>query len=184
MGVSGIIAIFIENSKVMKDICIEEKGRGGIVLYQTDDGKTCLDVKLENDTVWLTQDQLVLLFQRDKSVISRHLKNIFSEGELDEALVVAKNATTTLHGAQKGKTQTHFVNYYNLDVIISLGYRVKSQRGTQFRIWANSILKDYLVKGYAVRNNLLKERYDELKALVNTIWDQVQNPVFRIENRE
>lgn len=163
------IRYYCEKSKVMKDICIEGKGRGGIVLYQTDDGKTCLDVKLENDTVWLTQDQLVLLFQRDKSVISRHLKNIFSEGELDEALVVAKNATTTLHGAQKGKTQTHFVNYYNLDVIISLGYRVKSQRGTQFRIWANSVLKDYLVKGYAVRNNLLKERYDELKALVNTM---------------
>ncbi len=131
----------------MMDICIEEKGRGGIVLYQTEDGKTRLDVKLENDTVWLTQEQLVKLFQRDKSVISRHIRNVFLEGELDESKVVAKNAITTPHGALKNKTQTHFVNYYNLDVIISLGCRVKSQRGTQFRIWANSVLKDYLVKG-------------------------------------
>ena len=140
---------------------------GEILLYQTPDGATSIDVKLENDTVWLTQDQLVILFERDKSVISRHIKNVFLEGELDPEVVVAKNAITTPHGAVENKTQTHEVLFYNLDVIISVGYRVKSKRGTQFRIWANSVLKDYLIKGYAVRNNLVQQKYDDLKALVD-----------------
>lgn len=128
--------------------------RGEIILYQTADGRTKIDVKLEKETVWLTQDQLVILFERDRSVISRHISNIFKEGELDPNVVCAKIATTTPHGAIPGKWQTHEVVFYNLDVIISVGYRVKSQRGTQFRIWANSVLKDYLIKGYAVRNDL------------------------------
>lgn len=102
-------------------------------------------------------------------MISRHISNIFKEGELDPNVVCAKIATTTPHGAIPGKWQTHEVVFYNLDVIISVGYRVKSQRGTQFRIWANSVLKDYLIKGYAVRNDLAQQKYDDLKALVDVM---------------
>lgn len=121
-----------------------ENSRGEIILYQTADGRTNIDVKLENETVWLSKEQMASLFERDRTVISRHIKNIFQEGELDEKMVCAKFAQTTQHGAIKGKTQTAYFEFYNLDVIISVGYRVKSQRGTQFRIWANSVLKDYL----------------------------------------
>lgn len=123
---------------------------GDIIIYQSDDGLTHIDVKIENETVWLNQDQMSELFQRDKSTISRHIKNIFDEGELDRNSVVAKNATTAADG------KTYDVEYYSLDVIISVGYRVKSLRGTQFRIWANGILKEYLVKGFSMNDNLLK----------------------------
>lgn len=143
--------------------------RGEIVIYQTVDGTTSIDVRFENDTVWLTQDQMKTLFQRDKSVISRHIRDIFNEGELDPEVVVAKNATTTRHGAIADKTQTHEKLVYNLDVIISVGYRVKSKRGTQFRIWATSVLKEYLIKGYVVRNNLIQQKYEDLKALVEVV---------------
>lgn len=139
--------------------------RGEIVLYQTADGRTSIDVKLENETAWLSKEQMAMLFERDRTVISRHIKNIFEEGELDEKVVCAKFAHTTPHGAIKGKTQTNTLELYNLDVIISVGYRVKSQRGTQFRIWANSVLKEYLIKGYAIRNDLSQQKYDDLKAL-------------------
>ena len=139
---------------------------GEIILYQTSDGTTSIDVKLENDTVWLTQAQMALLFDKDKRTISEHISNIFREGELTRDVVVRNFRTTTPHGAIQRKTQTHDVLFYNLDVIISVGYRVKSKRGTQFRIWANSVLKDYLIKGYAVRNNLVQQKYDDLKALV------------------
>ena len=143
--------------------------KGDIILYQTADGKTNIDVKLENETVWLTKDQMATLFDRDRTVISRHIRNIFQEEELDEKVVCAKIAHTTPHGALSEKTQTNFIEIYNLDVIISVGYRVKSKRGTQFRIWANSILKDYLIKGYAVKNNLAQQKYDDLKALVEVV---------------
>lgn len=143
--------------------------KGEIILYQTADGRTSIDVKLENETVWLSKEQMAMLFERDRTVISRHIKNIFYEGELDEKVVCAKFAHTTLHGAIEGKTQTNTLELYNLDVIISVGYRVKSQRGTQFRIWANSVLKDYLIKGYAVRNDLAQQKYDDLKALVDVM---------------
>ena len=139
---------------------------GEIILYQTSDGTTSIDVKLENETVWLTQAQMAMLFDKDKRTISEHISNIFREGELTRDVVVRKFRTTTPHGAIQSKTQTHDVLFYNLDVIISVGYRVKSKRGTQFRIWANSVLKDYLIKGYAVRNNLVQQKYDDLKALV------------------
>ena len=142
---------------------------GEVMLYQTADGRVSIDVILVNESVWLTQDQLAILFERDKSVISRHIKNVFSEGELDPKVVVAKNAITTSHGAMPGKTQTRDVIFYNLDVIISVGYRVKSKRGTQFRIWANSVLKEYLIQGYAVRNGLVQQRYNDLKALVDVM---------------
>ena len=123
---------------------------GDIIIYQSEDGLTHIDVKIDNETVWLNQDQMSELFQRDKSTISRHIKNIFDEGELDRNSVVAKNATTATDG------KTYDVEYYSLDVIISVGYRVKSLRGTQFRIWANSILKEYLVKGFSMNDDLLK----------------------------
>ena len=125
-----------------------------IIIYQSDDGKTQLDVKLENETVWLTQAQMAELFQKDRTVIGRHIRNIFKEGELDEKVVSAKIAHTTQHGAIEGKTQRQEVTIYNLDVVISVGYRVHSVRGTRFRQWANGVLKDYLIKGYAINKRI------------------------------
>jgi prophage maintenance system killer protein len=134
-----------------------------IIIYQTADGQATLDVKLEHDTIWLSLNQLTTLFERDKSVISRHLKNIFTEEELDRDSVVAKNATTAPDG------KTYEVEYFNLDAVISVGYRVKSKRGTQFRIWANKVLKDYLVKGYAINEQRLKEQNDQFNSLKQTV---------------
>lgn len=131
--------------------------RGEIIIYQTEDGLTKIDVNMQDETVWLTQEQMAELFQRDKSTISRHIKNIFAEGELDEKVVVAEFATTSQHGAMEGKTQNNITRFYNLDVIISVGYRVKSQRGVQFRIWATNILKEYIKKGFAMDDDRLKE---------------------------
>ena len=124
--------------------------KGEIVLYQTQDGVSKLDVRLDGETVWLTQDQMTELFQRDKSVISRHIKNIFEEGELNEKSVVAFFATTASDGKK------YNVAYYNLDVIISVGYRVKSQRGVQFRQWATQRIHEYIVKGFALDDERLK----------------------------
>ena len=118
-----------------------------IILYQSDDS-TQLEVRIENETVWLSLNQMSDLFGRDKSVISRHIRNVFAEGELESSSVVAKNATTAIDG------KIYQVEFYNLDVIISVGYRVKSKRGTQFRIWANSILKEYLMKGYVLNSRI------------------------------
>ena len=117
-----------------------------IVIYQTEDGKTQIDVRLENETVWLTQAQMAELFQKDRTVITRHINNVFKDGELNKEEVCAKFAHTTQHGAIAGKQQTKETVLYNLDVIISVGYRVHSKRGTAFRIWARKIIKDYLVK--------------------------------------
>ncbi|MBO7048112.1 MAG: virulence RhuM family protein [Spirochaetia bacterium] len=138
-----------------------------IIMYQTEDGLTKIDVKVENDTVWLSQDQMSELFQRDKSTISRHIKNVFEEGELSRKSVVAKIATTASDG------KTYDVDYYSLDVIISVGYRVKSLRGTQFRIWANNVLKEYLIKGFAMNDDLLKSSGggDYFKELLERIRD-------------
>ena len=143
------------------------QSRGEVILYQTEDGQTQLDVKLENETVWLTQLQMAELFQRDKSVISRHIHNIYAEGELDALSTVAKNATVVSRGFRGDVPDD--ISYYNLDVIISVGYRVKSQRGTQFRIWANKVLKEYLIHGYAVKNDLAQQKYEELKQLVSVM---------------
>jgi prophage maintenance system killer protein len=158
----------------------EEKGKltsgeSQIVIYQTSDGVTNLDVRLENDTVWLTQAQMCALFQRDQSVISRHINNIFKEGELDKEVVYANFAYTTQHGAIAGKTQTAIVQLYNLDVIISVGYRVKSKRGTQFRIWANHILKEYLIKGYAINERMRLQQYNDLKQTIKLLSNVVQH---------
>lgn len=118
-----------------------------IIIFEDQNVK--LEVNMKDETVWLSLDQMAKLFDRDKSVISRHIKNSLNE-ECDIKEVVAKFATITKHGAIAGKTQTHMVEYYNLDMIISVGYRVKSKNGIIFRKWANKILKDYLLKGYAV----------------------------------
>ena len=127
-----------------------------LIIYTTDDGVTKVEATFDGDTVWLSQEQMGELFQRDKSTISRHIRNIFIEGELDEKVVVAEIATTSPHGAMKGKTQNNITRVYNLDVIISVGYRVKSLRGTQFRIWATGILKEYMQKGFALDDERLK----------------------------
>ena len=151
----------------------QQEGRGEILIYQTEDGKAVLDVKLENETVWLTQSQLCDLFERDKSVISRHIRNIFEEGELHRDSTVAKKATV-VHRGFRGDVEDE-IEYYNLDVIISLGYRVKSRRATSFRIWASTVLKDYLVKGFVVRQKLMEDRYLELKQLVQVLGRTVQS---------
>lgn len=129
---------------------------GQSILFQTQGGETKIEVRLSNETVWLTADQMAELFQRNKSTISRHIKNVFESGELDPNVVVAKYATTTQHGAIEGKTQTHQVDFYNLDMIISVGYRVNSHRGVQFRQWATQVLKEFMIKGFVLNDDLLK----------------------------
>ncbi len=139
---------------------------GEIVIYQAQDGQTAIDVKLENDTLWLNLNQISELFERDKSVVSRHLKNIYKNGELNESSTVAKFATVQTEGK---RTVSRDVEFYNLDTIISVGYRINSYRGTQFRIWANTVLKEYLIKGYAVNEKRLKEQSQQLEQLKQTV---------------
>ena len=140
--------------------------KGEIIIYQASDGTTSLDVRLEEETVWLTQAQMVMLFERDRTVITKHINNIFNEKELDE-----KSNVHFLHIANSDKP----VKLYNLDVIISVGYRVKSQRGTQFRIWANRVLKDYLIKGYAVNQRVKLEQLDDLKKTVKLLSNVIEH---------
>ena len=146
-----------------------------IIIYQTEDGQTQVDVRMENDTVWLTQAQMADLFGKDRTVITSHINNVFKEGELNQKEVCAKIAHTTRHGAMDGKTQVQEVFFYNLDVIISVGYRVKSQRGVKFRQWANKILKQYLVKGYAVNDRLRRDQLGELRQLVQVVGRTLQS---------
>ena len=144
------------------ELTIYQPSDESIVVYKSNDGIVQLEVQLANDTVWLTLDQMAELFQRNKSTISRHIKNIFECGELQRDMVVAKNATTTQHGALQGKTQTHDVTIYNLDMIISIGYKVNSIRGVQFRQWASRVLKEYLLRGYSINQHLvyMEQRID------------------------
>ena len=130
--------------------------KGEILIYQNQEGNIKIDVRLEDDTVWLTQAQMASLFGKDKRTVSEHIRNIFKEGELEETLVVRKFRITTQHGAIAGKTQEFDVNGYNLDVVISVGYRVKSPQGTQFRIWATQRLKEYIIKGFTLNNERFK----------------------------
>lgn len=154
---------------------VDSKNKTGqLIIYQTEDGKVRIETHFENETVWLNQAQIGELFQKSKATISEHLKNIFKDGELTEALVVRDFRTTTPHGAVKDKTQTRNVKYYNLDVIISVGYRVRSHRGVHFRKWATALIKEYLVKGFAMNDELLKEAgggnyFDELLARIRDI---------------
>ena len=145
-----------------------EINKGQIILYQTQDGESKIEVTLANETVWLTADQMAELFQRNKSTISRHIKNVFESGELRQDSVVAFFATTASDG------KVYQVAYYNLDMIISVGYRVNSYRGVQFRIWATQVLKEYLIKGFALNDELLKNAgkgnyFDELLARIRDI---------------
>ena len=133
---------------------MDNERHGEMLIYQTEDGLTKIDVNMQNETVWLSLDQMADLFQRDKSTISRHIKNIFDEGELDRNSTVAKFATVQNEGNRQVERA---IDYYNLDVIISVGYRVKSQRGVQFRIWATNVLKEYIKKGFAMDDDRLKE---------------------------
>lgn len=138
---------------------------GNIIIYQSKDGQIKVDVRFEKDTVWLSIDQMSVLFGRNKSTISRHIKNIFEEEELSPQSVVAKFATTAADG------KTYQVDYFNLDVIISVGYRVKSQQGTQFRIWATQRLREYIIKGFALNDERLKtgSSYNYFKELLDRI---------------
>ena len=137
-----------------------------IVIYQSEDGKTVLDVRLEDDTVWLSQQQMSELFQTDRTVISRHIRNIYKDGELEEISTCAKNAQVRMEG---NRMVTRSIPYYNLDMIISVGYRVNSIRGVKFRQWASSVLKQYLIKGYAVNESMRKKQVAELRQLVQML---------------
>jgi len=140
-----------------------------VLIYQKEDGQSAVEVRLEQDTLWLSLQQIADLFNRDKSRVSRHLKNIFETGELDVNSVVAENATTAADG------KTYKVKYYNLDAIISVGYRINSVEGTQFRIWANHVLKDYLVQGYALNRQRLEAQQENIRLLERTLTLFQQN---------
>lgn len=137
---------------------------GEIILYTTSDGTTALDVRLEQETIWLTQKQIAELFGTKRPAITKHLKNIFSSGELDE------NSTCSIleHMGNDGK-QHYRTTYYNLDAILSIGYRVNSKNATRFRIWANKVLKEYLIKGYAVKENIKLDQYEDLKQTIKVL---------------
>ncbi len=162
-------------------------GNDEILIYQSQDGTIKVDVLFENETVWLSQNQLCVLFGKSKSTISEHIKHIFEEGELDEKVVVRKFRTTTLHGAIDDKTQSHETNFYNLDVIISVGYRVKSHQGTQFRIWATQRLREYIIKGVALNDERFKrgnsmnyfkdllERIREIRMSERVFYQQIKD---------
>lgn len=146
-------------------------------IYKSVNGETSVEVTFEKETVWLNQAQLSDLFGRDRTVVGRHIRNIFKEGELEEEVVSADFAHTTQHGAIKGKTQTKQTKFYNLDVIISVGYRVKSIQGTHFRQWANKRLKEYLIQGYSVNNKRLHQLQNSFKLLKGiTENKEVQKP--------
>ena len=138
-----------------------------VVLFETKDKEIKLSVPLEQETVWLNRNQMADLFGRDVKTIGKHINNALKE-ELDDEVVVAKFATTTKHGAVDGKTQTHMVEYYNLDMIISVGYRVKSRRGVEFRRWANNVLKQYILRGYAVNNNRITQLGEVIQVMKRT----------------
>ena len=145
--------------------------KGQFLLYQTPDGNSQIEVKLQNDTVWLSLDQMAELFQRNKSTISRHIKNVLEDGELQEEATIANFATVQNEGTRKVE---RVIAFYNLDMIISVGYRVHSYRGVQFRIWATKVLKEYIVKGFAMNDDLLKRAgggnyFDELLARIRDI---------------
>lgn len=146
--------------------------KGEIIIYQTPDGNTQLDVKLDNETVWLDQYQMAQLFKTDRTSIVRHINNIYKTKELDKDSTCAKIAQVQIEGNREVKRQ---ISYYNLDAIISVGYRVNSKRGTQFRIWANSILKDYLIKGYAINQNAKNEQLEDLKKTVKLLSNVIDS---------
>lgn len=150
------------------------ENKNEIILFENQEVK--LEVNMKDETVWLNTEQMATLFDRDYKTIRKHINNALEE-ELKDEKVVAKFANTTLHGAIEGKTQTHMIDYYNLDVIISVGYRVKSKNGVSFRKWANKILKDYMIKGYAVNKKRLEylEKTVRLIDIANRIDNRLEN---------
>lgn len=166
----------------------ENAGETPVVFYTTPDGAVRVNALVKDQTLWMTQAGMAQVFDVDKSSVSRHLKNIFATGELDEKVVVAKIATTTQHGALEGKCQSRDVNFYNLDAIIAVGYRVNSKRATHFRIWATGVLRDYIIKGFALDDERLKkggnpfgedyftellERVRSIRASERRIWQKI-----------
>jgi len=158
-----------------------KKNDDKIILFKTDDGKISVDVRFDEETVWLTLDQMAELFERDKSTISRHIKNVFDEGELEQWATVAKFATVQTEGTRQVERQ---IEYYSLDVIISVGYRVKSLRGTQFRQWATKRLNEYIRKGFTMDDERLKngggryfrellQRIRDIRSSERNLWQQV-----------
>ena len=155
-----------------------------IAIYKTADGDIHLDVKIEKETIWLNLNQIAKLFERDKSVILRHLRNIFKEEELDRNSTVAKIATVQSEG---GRRIERNIEYYNLDVIISVGYRVNSKRATQFRIWATQVLKNYVLKGYAINQKRLLQqqgRFKELQRTIQFLQDKIETPALKGQSKE
>lgn len=142
-----------------------DRPRGEVLFYEGADGSVQLDVRLERETLWLNLNQMAELFERDKSVISRHLRNIYDEKELDRSATIAKNATVQTEGDRQVKRE---IEFYNLDAVISVGYRVNSKRGTQFRIWATDVLRDHLLKGYSVNRRRLQELNQAVKLIAGT----------------
>ena len=152
----------------------ENVNRGEVIIYRAEDNTVQLDVRMEQETVWLTASQMAMLFGRDVKTIRKHINNALRE-ELADEVVGAKFASTTPHGAMEGKTQTNEVMYYNLEMVTSVGFRVKSNRGVQFRKWANRILKDYLIKGFAINEKLRREQLSDLRQLVQIVGRTVQS---------
>ncbi|MFA6195089.1 MAG: RhuM family protein [Sulfurimonas sp.] len=144
-----------------------------VLLYTDENGNVSLDVSLENETVWLSQKQMAELFDKNVKTVNEHIKNVYKEGELEENSTIRNFQRVQLEGTREVERD---INYYNLDVIISVGYRVKSQRGTQFRIWATKILKEYLVKGYVINQKTVqKSQLHELTATINLIKNSIEN---------
>ena len=168
-----IKVVFLRQKHTLQQIYIAMKNtfsheivsgnNSSIILYQSEDGQTHVDVRMENDTVWLTQAQMAELFETDRTSIVRHINNIYKTEELEREATCAKIAQVQMEG---NRTVTRQIPFFNLDMIISVGYRVNAKRGVKFRQWANRILKQYLIKGYAINQNLKLERYNELKNVV------------------
>jgi hypothetical protein len=142
------------------------KGKGEIIIYQTEDGKSQLEVHLQNESIWLSQKMMAELFQKDSDTISLHLKNIYKEKELNENSTTELFSVVREEGSRKIKRK---IKFYNLDAVISVGYRVNSKRGTQFRIWATQTLKDHLIKGYTINEKRLREQQEKFKELNQTV---------------
>lgn len=169
------------------DTNIQLSSNDEMLIYQSQDGTIKVDVLFQNEMVWLSQEQMAMLFGKDRTVIGRHIRNVFDEGELQEELVCAKIAHTTQHGAIEGLSQTKEVKYYNLDVIISVGYRVKSHQGTQFRQWATQRLREYIIKGVALNDERFKrgnsmnyfkellERIREIRLSEKVFYQQIKD---------
>lgn len=160
------------------------ENKGEIIIYQTQDGEASIEVKLEGDTVWLNQYQMAELFTTDRSSVTKHIKNIYKSSELVEEATCVKIAQVQTEG---GRTIKREIDHYSLDVIIAVGYRVNSMRGTQFRIWANKVLKDYLVKGYAVDKKRLQEQsrqLEELKQTVKLLGNVIESKALNTEEAE